>query len=88
LAGRTLALLLLLPLLPGEGLGPLLLPVKFPWVLPANGTHMCHSAHVAFGIFPLPWSAKMQTFGCLLLQLLAVRTSPRRFTRQTFVCLA
>jgi hypothetical protein len=43
---------------------------------------------VAFWIFPLPWSAMRQTFGCLLPQLLAVQTSPRRFTRQTFLCLA
>jgi hypothetical protein len=59
----------------GGGLGPLLLPVKFPWDLPANGTRMCHNAHVALGIFPLPWSATRQTLGCLLPQLLAVQTS-------------
>jgi hypothetical protein len=86
LAGQ--ALLLLLPLLPGGGLGPLLLPVKFPWVLPTNETRMCHNAHVALGIFPFLWSVMRQTFGCLLLQLLAVETSPRRFTGQTFLCLA
>jgi hypothetical protein len=58
LAGRTL--LLLLPLLPGGGLGSFLLPVTFP-AFPANGTRMCHSEHVALGIFPLPWSATRQT---------------------------
>jgi hypothetical protein len=60
----------------GGGLGPLLLPVKFPCDLAVNGTRMCHSEHVALGIFPLPWSATRQTFGCLLPQLLAVQTSP------------
>jgi hypothetical protein len=27
---------------------------------------MCHNVHVAFGIFPLPWAATLQTLGCLL----------------------
>jgi hypothetical protein len=67
-------------------LGPLLLPVKFPCDLTVNGTRMCHSEHVAFGIFPLPWLATRQTFGCLLPQLLALQTSPQRLNGQTFLC--
>jgi hypothetical protein len=81
LDGRTCLALLLFPLLPGEGLELLLLSVKFPWVVlapvPANGSPMCHNVQVAFGIFPLPWAATMQTFGCLFPQLSAVHTSTR-----------
>jgi hypothetical protein len=49
---------------------------------------MCHSECMVLGIFPLPWSATRQTFGCLLLQLVAMQTSPQRLTGQTFLCLS
>jgi hypothetical protein len=75
LAGRTLALL---SLLPGGRLGQL--PA-----FPANGTRMCYSKHVALGIFPLLWSATRQTFVCLFPQLEAVQTSPQRLMGQTFL---
>jgi hypothetical protein len=79
--------LALLPLLPGGWFEPFLLPVAFP-AFPANGTRMCHSKHVALGIFPLLWLATRQTLGCLLPQFEAVQTSPRRFSGQTFLSLS
>jgi hypothetical protein len=91
LAGRTcLALLLLFPLLPGEGLGLLLLPVKFPWVVvaPANGTCMCHNVHLAFGIFPLPWAATMQTLRVFVTPVVGRAHLPPDIIGQTFLCLA
>jgi hypothetical protein len=60
----------------------MLFPVGF-----SLGILMCYNTHVDLGIFPLPWSATRQTWGCLLPQLSAVQTSPRRFTGHTFLCL-
>jgi hypothetical protein len=89
LAGRTFALLLLLPLLPKEGFGPLHLTVKFLWCC-FTCERDPHVPQCARGVRDLPLAVVGHDADFWVFVATAVGHAhlPWRFTGQTLLCLA